>query len=877
MADIRDFEPVLPNPKPYIEKALALYDKASRERRGKIVFIAAELGGGKTDLLNALAQALHRAKPKPNFVAGFFRNGEYHQQTLDWQDKICLKKTVQAVGETASLFGLFPGLYSFAASLIGQLFQASTSAYEFGNEFKKHPPTGKETADWLREFLRRTTLEKPLICLLDNWDQATRFYWDEMLLGCSREISQDLPLLLFLTVNEINLAAPDEDETGLTTVIKSLTEKGLAECWTLKKLSEEDVANLIGLAEPGLASKLHTLTGGNARWVTELWREWRLNETVVTNDADQWIWNPRHKPTINLYDDVLRNRLAKLLKAETAMAVEDAREILSCGALEGMRFTADAVALALGFDRDDLIDFLDENLVQSDHNPDGVLLEDDSVSIGKPDGSVTNLWCYRFVSELHWLALERHGFAETERPDKGSSERREKTAAFVKALKETYAPEERLIAATLARLLRDLGSTKESQEYQRIANYAANHSLMREQALYLLTINKDDWEERRCGETAKFLIDAGRVMVHAVPHEETRMVLVEAVKLAQRAKNKIDEAKAFGRYGFVLLLEGEMESARDNALNALKIYEQAHDLSGIAYSRNVLAQIYYAEGQYHDARVQLNECLKINTDLDFQHGVATTLTMLAKIDLNEGKYDDARTRTLAATNIQHLGDREREATSLLVLSRIDFRCLRYGDARIRALKSLEIFRTIGDEAGRGWALSYLAQIDNAEGRFNEARRQALESLAISLELGSLGATAFSLDSIARVDYSEGRYEDARSRAIQSLRIFEKTGGRPGLAISLLLLGQIAARLRLSSNAFDLAELAVLISTEIGLARELVSEDFLTALAVNENYSEQQIADMKQRVFEAYQKDKGKEMVENALIRLQQVDASNDPT
>jgi tetratricopeptide (TPR) repeat protein len=251
--------------------------------------------------------------------------------------------------------------------------------------------------------------------------------------------------------------------------------------------------------------------------------------------------------------------------------------------------------------------------------------------------------------------------------------------------------------------------------------------------------------------------------------------------------------------------------------------------------------------------------------------------MLAKIDLNEGKYDDARTRTLAATNIQHLGDREREATSLLVLSRIDFRCLRYGDARIRALKSLEIFRTIGDEAGRGWALSYLAQIDNAEGRFNEARRQALESLAISLELGSLGATAFSLDSIARVDYSEGRYEDARSRAIQSLRIFEKTGGRPGLAISLLLLGQIAARLRLSSNAFDLAELAVLISTEIGLARELVSEDFLTALAVNENYSEQQIADMKQRVFEAYQKDKGKEMVENALIRLQQVDASNDPT
>ena len=878
MADIRDFEPVLPDPKPYIEKALALYDKAARERRGKIVFIAAELGGGKTDLLNALARALHRAKPKPNFVAGFFRNGEYFQQTLDWQDKICLKKTVQAVGEMASLFGLFPGLYSFAASLIGQLFQASTSAYEFGNEFKKHPQQGKETADWLREFLRRTTLEKPLICLLDNWDQATRFYWDEMLLGCSREISQGLPLLLFLTVNEINLAVPDEDESGLTRVIKTLTEKGLAEFWSLKKLSQEAVANLIGLAQPGIASKLHALTGGNARWVTELWREWRLNETVVTNDADQWIWNPRHKPTINLYDDVLRNRLARLLKAETAMAVEDAREILSCGALEGMRFTADAVALALGFDRNDLIDFVDENLVQSDDNPDGLLLEDGSVSIAKPDGSITNLWYYRFVSELHWLALERHGFAETERPDKGSSERLEKTATLVEALKETYAPEDRLVAATLARLLRDLASTEESQEYQRMANYAANRTLMREHALNLLTVNKDDWEEWRCGQTAKFLIDAGRVMLNAFPHEETRMVFEEAVKLAHRAMNEIEEATASSACGFVLMLEGEMESARYRVVNALNFFEQVHDAPGIASARHMLGQIDLKEGQYYDARMHLDECLKINTDLGFQPGVAAALSILAQIDVDEGKYGDARTRALAALKIdQHLGKQEEQAAGLNILSRIERSCLRNHEARIYALKSLEIYKTIGDERGRAMLLINLALIDYSEGRFDDARRQALEALAINQELGTLEGTAYSLDSIARVDYSERRYEDALSRAIQSLRMFNNTDNRKGLGISLYLVGQIAVKLRLLSAAFDLVALAFLVSAEIGFTLELAGGADLITMAARENYSEQQLADIKQRVFEAYQKDKGKELVENALIRLQQVDLSNDPT
>lgn len=302
MVNIRDFEPVLPDPKPYIEKALVLYERALSKKRGQIVFIVAELGGGKTDLLNALAQALYRAKPKPNFLAGFFRDGEYRPQALAWEEKISLKKAVQAVGEAASLFGLFPGLYSFATSLIGQLCQASASAYEFGNEFKNHhSQPGNESTDWLRQLMRHATVEKPLIGLIDNWDQAQRFYWDEMLLGCSREISQDLPLLLFLTVNgPIDLAAPDKDESGLTMVIKSLIEKGLAECWFLQKLSQEEIANAIGLAEPRIASKLRDVTGGNPRGVQELWREWRLNETVLTNELDQWIWNPRHKPTINL-------------------------------------------------------------------------------------------------------------------------------------------------------------------------------------------------------------------------------------------------------------------------------------------------------------------------------------------------------------------------------------------------------------------------------------------------------------------------------------------------------------------------------------------------------------------------------------------------
>jgi tetratricopeptide (TPR) repeat protein len=869
MVNIRDFEPVLPDPKQYVEKALALYERALSRKTGRIVFIVAELGGGKTDLLNALAQALYRAKPKPNFLAGFFRDGEYRPQARDWEAKISLKKAVQAVGEAASLLGLFPGLYSFASSLIGQLFQTSASAYEFGNEFKSHLHAGKEGADWLRELLRRATVEKPLVCLIDNWDQAQRFYWDEMLLGCSREIANDLPLLLFLTVNGlIDLAAPEKDESGLTMVIKSLTEKGLAECWFLQKLSGEEITDAIGLAEPRIASRLQELTGGNPRWVEEVWREWRLNETVVMNEMDQWIWNPRHKPTITLYDAVLRDQLKRLVKARTPMAIEDAREVLAFGALEGVRFTADAVALALGVDRDELIDFFDETLVQSEDNPGGILLDEGGIKVTKPDGSTPTLWRYGFVSELHWLALERHGFAEIERPGKMGSERLEKTAILIAALREAYAPEERLAAVPLARLHRYLGNTDESQQYQRVTNYSANRSLMRDHALKLAAVKKDDWDEGRCGEIAKFLIEAGRVMINAFPHDETLTVLEEAGSLARRANSELGEAEAHSLSGLVFLDEDRTESARYSAIQALNIFERANWAGRIGNTTLLLAEIDFKEGRYQDAYTQAIRALKIYNHIDFSPGEAGALRLLARITLWSGDHDAARKYVNRALNIHEpSGDQEGKAVSLHILAQIDFNDQRYAAARSQMLSALELYKMTGSVAARAKALDLLAQIDQAEGKLSEARLHARESLEIDQELGFPSGVAYSKFSLAQVDYSDGHHRDALDGAIEALRVFEGINDQKGAAFSLTLLGSIAAKLHLPTEACELTALAILIFSETGTPGELKAVDELATLAAEATYSEQQIADLKQLVFELYKKDGCKELIENALAKL----------
>lgn len=832
MAHTRDFESILPDPKPYIEQALALHERAIREQRGRVVFVAAELGGGKTDLLNALAQSLHHTKPEPNFVAGFFRGGEYFRQTLNWQDKFCIKRATLALGETASLLGLFPGLYAFAVSFIGQLIQAGVSIHEFGSAFKKQPQPGKETADWLRDLLRRTTKEKPLVCLLDDWDEAQRFYWDSMLQSFSREIALELPLLMFLTVKEpINLSAPEEDKSGLSGVIKILTEKGLAEFWQLGKLTRNEVANYIGPSAPGVAAKLHAVTGGNAGWVQELWREWRLNEIVVLSELDDWIWAPEHSPTLNLYDDILRRRLAGLINADTAMRVEQLREVLACAALEGMVFTADAVARTLEWDRDELIDLLDDRLVQSDTNPDGILLEEGGIQISAPDGPTKTFWRYSFVSELHWLALERYGFANEERPNKTQTEKLEMTDRLTGALIDLYGPEARLVAPALARLLRTLGRNEIAEHYQRTSNYGAERELMREHALRLVNIDKDDWGQLECGRSALFLIEAGGAMFDVFAYSETLAVAEEAQKLAHRANHIETEARALFLSGTILHAGGEINLASDRALQSLNLYRSIGKKRSTARVLLLLAFIDYHKGKFAEARKLARESLRINRNFNNRQGAGNSLHLLADIDYEEKNYEHAK--DLATEALTH-------------------------------------FRDIGDRLAEARSLTLLSQIACIENNYAESRQLAMAALEIKEELGDRNGVAMCLHVLANTALAQGQYQNAYVHTIQALRIDQELGNRHALAISLKALSEIADKFQQPTEAMVLMSLGGLILREIGHADWLSFQIKLMGMVRLEHYVDQ-IDEINRQVTDAYRQDGGNELIESALERLSKIE------
>jgi tetratricopeptide (TPR) repeat protein len=829
MAEFGDFDPILPDPQPLIEKALLLYERAAKSKLGRIVFITAEMGSGKTEQLSALAKALRRAKPAPNLIAGYFKDSGYHRYTLDWQQSVCLKKALIAAGGVGTLMGLFPISYAFAFEFIGQLLETSIQSHNFAEEFQKEAPRRGEDAERLKQVIRRASEKAPLLVLLDDWDEAERFAWDSMLISLAREVARDLPLLMFITVREpIRLNAAEDGGSSLVTVIDRLTEKGLAEVWPVRKLTAAEVATAIGQAVPSIAAKLHGVTGGNARWVRELWREWRLRGVVEPDQSDRWVWGAQSGANVNLYDDILRDRLRRLLGRQDAIEVEEVRDVLACAALEGEHFTAQAVALAAMWDDDDLYDLLDDVLLQTEQNPDGLLRDEESVAIHKPDGEKTTLWRYSFVSDLHWMALNRYGFADEHRLGRSGSERLEKSSALVDALTELYTPEERLVAAPLARLLRGIGQVKLARRFQRMADYTAGHEIMRELALHILALNKDDWELWECRRNAEFLTEAGEAMLNAYPYTETLAVVEKALELANRVKDKRAAAEAGYLCAFILSSEGDFGNARVRAIDSLSNFQATKSKDREIISLRLLAQIDFAEGNYAAAREGASHSLKV---------------------------------------ARKIGDQQEEAASLYQLAQIDYAEGDYTAARERATQSLKIARDTGNRQEESGSLYQLAQIYYAEGNDAAAREGASQSLEIDREIGDRPGEASSLNLLARIDHAEGDYAAALDGAVQGLRIIQEIGDHSEVTAYFHLLGMIAVGLGKPEESLDLFALSLLSLTPPDHPFGETATAGLEESLVELHYTEEKKKMLFQRVEEAIQMDGGGELIGKVIAAL----------
>jgi predicted ATPase len=132
------------------------------------------------------------------------------------------------------------------------------------------------------------------------------------------------------------------------------------------------------------------------------------------------------------------------------------------------------------------------------------------------------------------------------------------------------------------------------------------------------------------------------------------------------------------------------------------------------------------------------------------------------------------------------------ATALRGLASMAWEQGDFDEAAARCHESLEMCRALGDRSGVGWSLEQLAQVSYQREDFETARRFADEALSVASELHEGKMHAMCLFRIGVIDMFEGAETEAKGNLEAASALAEQLGDAEVVAVSMAVLGYIAA-------------------------------------------------------------------------------------
>jgi tetratricopeptide (TPR) repeat protein len=724
--------------------------------KGRVVFVAVPPGSERTGVLHALAEELHQATPPPTVIGGSFASGQYipwpaqrPTAAVDTLAGVVAKVLDLAGPAVGAAFGA-PYLAS-AASLLKQLVETSEAVWKLAQERARQAQALPLDPDGLKDLLRLAAGQRPVACLLEAADrvEGRSLWWSQFLRPFAAEVP-DLRVLLAVTLASpvdpdrpaadptapAALGGHQRDEPQPLYVARHLVERGLAAWRPLQPLSVAEVATWLAPCSPVLATQLHAVTGGDPRWLAELWADWTGRQVV--RRAKDGTWQPTQSPAgLGKVNDLLGARLRHLLAnpdptardatrtlfgVDGVAALEQTQELLATAALEGPRFTAQALARTLDRDPDEVMEFLDEVLLVGEDRPQGLVVDAGFVPLEDPDGATESLNRYDFAATLLWRTLHRYGL--------GPSELAERSAAYGWALAAAYAAQPVKVAAVAAELLAAAGQRSAAREFQRQADFTTPVQVLRRQAHAVLTVKDqwDEWDEWDCIQATVLLLRAGDAMYLSCPLEETLGVYEGAFTLATRAGLRYERVEALIGRGSLHYDLWELPQAARLLGGARTLAQEVGDREQLAEAAYHLGRLQIEQGHLEAARGSFEEALNNYRHIGRSSDEAMVWRLLGTIDGLEGEWAAAQEKLSSALAIHRsLGDRNQVSRDLFQLARLDYGLDDLEAAEDKARESLRIDLELGEPVNAVTAWSLLGLIamdrdalDEAEGRFTRA-------------------------------------------------------------------------------------------------------------------------------------------------------------
>jgi predicted ATPase/class 3 adenylate cyclase/Tfp pilus assembly protein PilF len=291
---------------------------------------------------------------------------------------------------------------------------------------------------------------------------------------------------------------------------------------------------------------------------------------------------------------------------------------------------------------------------------------------------------------------------------------------------------------------------------------------------------------------AAALMTTARALVAAGRHEQIGMLYERALALLREAGDRRREAKALGRFGNALRLQGRMDDARRRFEEALAI----HDALGEPFPGNLLAElgiVHRQTGAMDEARAWYERALAVDREVGDRDAEAKVLNNLAILHAEQGRFDEARARFEDSLTLsRELGDRRQAGLALANLGCLNLEQGRLDAAEEQLLAGLAIHRDTGERAEESHALANLAGVQQARGALDEARATCSAALAIAREVGGRRDEGSLLGQIGGIEHGQGRLAQARAAYDEALAIHRALGNRRYAGRTLSLLADLLA-------------------------------------------------------------------------------------
>ncbi|MCG8351229.1 MAG: tetratricopeptide repeat protein [Chloroflexales bacterium] len=750
------------------------YQDVVQTRRGRLAFISGPPGYGRRALAQAVGGYARQAGAVILHVR-FWPTARLAPEQIDrlWDDDPLVAPTIVELEQR--LVTAWPrAVYLAGRGWVRLMAQAQAAlGQELTPSYLRAPdePTGLGAA--VRQLVRM----QPVVVLVEDLDNAPDL-WLDLLKYLTPELTRDWPALFVGTLLAARPLAdlPREDWTEGVHLAHTLADAGRADAVWLGPVSVADAVDYIGPAQPVLARRLVELTGGWPTVIESLWREWCDAGAVIWKEADG-VWTVGSDASLRAYGTLREQAhhwVAALLGAHAPFEREQVVLLLTCAALEGPTFTAQAVARVLDLDADEVMEFFDEYLLGNGDQP-GVLCEVGFV----PDGEYSSrryLNLYRFTYVYLWNVWREY---EPVGWPHAVLQRR-----VADALEAVYYPDTDRITAQLIALFEATGQSVRAEPYRERGRRTADLEGLRYRVGLWEAMPLDDFEQFRLFELR---LQLSSRLYERAQYQEGYAQVQKALEWARVQQDELREARALNLAGLHQHAQGFYTAALPLYARALAIREQVlgPEHPDTATSLNSLGLLLQDLGDLAGARPYYERALAIRAQaLGPDHpNTATSLNNLGALLRAQGDLAGARPsyERALAIRAQALGpDHPATATSLNNLGALLQDQGDLAGARPSYERALSIWeQALGpDHPNTATSLHNLGFLLQDQGELAGARPYYERALAIREQVRGPDHpdTALSLHNLGRLLQDQGDLAGARPYLERALAIYEQVLG-----------------------------------------------------------------------------------------------------